>query len=223
VRKATDFEYRYQTLIHLFIVTIAFLTYLIDRDDIVWALVKGQPYPQLLERLLFGVAAVLIGGSAAIRTWARAYPEDSSGGGLTRRDGPYRYIRYPEQLGNLLFSIGLGFFAPLLGLVILVTGEAIVSLRLVRRERALRSAGTPEPADSNSTQLLPSYRRPAPNNFAPTWKKAFRQESAKWGLFLTMIVFILLLRDRVAEVLAGLSFLVWVLLNYRSFQALFPR
>ena len=38
--KATDFEYRHQTLVHQLIVGAAFLTYLIDRDDIVWRLVK---------------------------------------------------------------------------------------------------------------------------------------------------------------------------------------
>ncbi len=51
--RATDFEYRHQTLVHLLIVAISFLTYLIDRDDIVWALVRGQPHQKFLERLPF--------------------------------------------------------------------------------------------------------------------------------------------------------------------------
>jgi hypothetical protein len=42
--KATEFEYRHQTSIHLVIVTIVFLTYWIDRDDILWSFVQGRPY-----------------------------------------------------------------------------------------------------------------------------------------------------------------------------------
>ncbi len=42
--KATEFEYRHQTLIHLLIVAISFLAYLIDRNDIVWAFVQRQSH-----------------------------------------------------------------------------------------------------------------------------------------------------------------------------------
>jgi len=48
---------------------------------------------------------------------------------------------------------------------------------------------------------------------APDWKRAFRQESAKWGLFPTMLIFTVLLVDRVAEILALASLLLWLLLN----------
>jgi protein-S-isoprenylcysteine O-methyltransferase Ste14 len=217
--RATEFEYRHQTLIHLFIVTISFLTYLIDRDDIVWALVRGTSHPRLLERLLFALAAILIGGSAAIRTWARAYTGSSSfiDNLPVRREGPYRRLRYPEQLGNLFFSVGLGFFTPFSGFVLLLTGEAIAFFRLIRREKELRSAETHQPAHPIPAQLLVSPGVPPPGRGA-MWTKAFRQESGKWGLFLTMIVFTILLRDRVAEILAGLSFLAWVLLNLGSYQ-----
>jgi len=222
--RATDFEYRHQTLIHLFIITISFLTYLTDRDDIVWAFARGTSHPRLLERLFFALAAVLIGGSGAIRTWARAYKESSNftDNSPVRREGPYRHIRYPEQLGNLLFSMGLGFFAPASGFVLLLTGEAIVFFRLIRREQEFRSAETHQAANPNSTPLLVLQGGPV-STCGPMWSKAFRQESAKWGLFLTMIVFTILLRDRIAEALAGLSFLVWVLLNFGSYRALFPR
>jgi Na+-transporting NADH:ubiquinone oxidoreductase subunit NqrB len=177
------------------------LTYLVQRDDVVWALVRGQSHPRLLERLFFGVATLLIGVSSAIRTWARACPErdiagrESSGFRVGRSDGAYRYVSYPLEIGNLLFSIGLGFLAPALGFVLLVMGESVVCFRLIRRERENRTAlGT-----------------------GTSWGKAFREESAKWGIFVTMIVFTLLLRDRVAEVLAVLSVFVWVLLNGSSF------
>ena len=182
---ATEFEYRHRTLIHLIIVGVAFGTYLITPDDVVWALVKDASHPRLNERLLFTVAALLIGMAAVIRTVA-----------LTRvdRSRPQTYFRYPEEFGNLLFSVGLGFFAPLPGFLWLVTAESIVFLRQVRGERSLR----------------PETRS------AIDWKQALRQESAKWGLFVTMIIFIFLLNDRIAEILAVLSFLLWMALNYAS-------
>jgi hypothetical protein len=59
--RATDFEYRHQTLVHLLIVTASFLTYFVDRNDIGWVLVQGQAHRELLERLLFSVATILVG------------------------------------------------------------------------------------------------------------------------------------------------------------------
>jgi len=213
VMKATDFEYRHQTPVHLLIVAASFLTYFLDRSDIVWALVRGQAHPEFLERLLFAIATMLIGVSTAMRTWALAYPGSSFPGHASqRRHGPYRYLGYPQQLGNLLFSIGLGFLAPLLGFVLLVVGEAIIFLRLVGREKELTLLGMSQPSPSQ-----PLFR------LGPMWGNAFRQESAKWGVFLTMIVFTALLRDRVAEVLAAVSIAVWALLNCDSFRSLTSR
>jgi protein-S-isoprenylcysteine O-methyltransferase Ste14 len=113
--KATDFEYRHPTLLHLAIVTIALSTYLIDRDDIVWAMVRGQPDSRLLERLLFTLATLLIGGATALRTWARACSSsfNSTDRSSVSGKGPYVYIHYPMQAGGLLFAIGVGFLAPL--------------------------------------------------------------------------------------------------------------
>ena len=196
--KATDFEYRHQTLVHLLIVSVAFWTYLVDRDDIVWVLVRGQSHPQILERFLFAIATLLMGAAAAIGTRARAYSETSN-------SGQAGSLHHPLQLGNFLFSVGLGFLMPLPGFVVLVVGGAIVFLRLIRRELPHTNQPLPPPEPSSGRKS--------------DWGRAFRQESAKWGLFLTMIVFTILLIDRVAEVLAVTSFVVWVLLNVRPARA----
>ena len=37
----------------------------------------------------------------------------------------------------------------------------------------------------------------------------------KWGLFFTMIVFTVTLVDRVAEILAGATVVIWITLNAR--------
>src|ERR1700683_5606207 len=45
--RGSDVEYRHQTVVHLIIVSVAFLTYLVQRDDVVWALVRAQSHPRL--------------------------------------------------------------------------------------------------------------------------------------------------------------------------------
>ena len=175
--KATDFEYRHQLLLHQLIVGAAFLTYLIDRDDIVWRFVKTSPTDaRLLERLFFVVAALLFGVSAWIRTHARA--------GCSCPQLLY--------LGEYLYVLALASLVPLSGAVILATGEGVRILRLLRR-----NAG---PAELEGLQR-------------PEWSSALRRESIKWGLFVTIIVFTITLRDRIAEVLIGASVILWVLLN----------
>jgi hypothetical protein len=47
-----------------------------------------------------------------------------------------------------------------------------------------------------------------------TWGEAFRRAASKWGLAASMIVFTVTLKDRVAEIGGGISFLVWLALNF---------
>jgi hypothetical protein len=68
--KATDFEYRHQTLVHQLIVAAAFLTYLIQRDDVVWRFGKDSTAPRELERFLFALATLFIAIGAGVSTWA---------------------------------------------------------------------------------------------------------------------------------------------------------
>lgn len=170
--RATNFEYRHQTLVHQLMVGAGFLTYLIDPDDIVWRFVRNSSAPRLWERSLFIVATVLIAIGATLCMQARAFHR-------------------PTHLGELLYAIGLGSLMPLPGFVILIFGE---SLRIFR----LRRRGDQETFDSG-------------------WGTAFRRETVKWGILLTMIVFSITLKDRHAETLAVVSFLAGLLFNLPVF------
>lgn len=117
--KATDFEYHHQTPVHQLIVGAAFLTYLLQPDDIVWWFVKDRPAPHALERTLFILAALLIGTGAVICTQAR----------ILQRENRRRYY-----LGEFLYAIGLGSLAPIAGFVVLVVGEGARILRLLKRD-----------------------------------------------------------------------------------------
>jgi hypothetical protein len=84
--------------------------------------------------------------------------------------------------------------------VILVLGESVLALRLILLERTFSG-------DRDASAESPS-----------SWVGAVREESAKWGIFVTMIVFTWLLIDRVAEFMAIASLIVWAVLNYRAFR-----
>jgi hypothetical protein len=191
--KANNFEYDHQKLVHLLIVAIAFLTYLVDRDDIVWRFVKDSTAPGTWERSLFTIATLAIAVGAGICTSARAL----RGRDISPGVGQNRDLRRPRYLGELLFAIGLGSLAPLWGFVILVAGEALRLFRLMRRE------------DDQTRPLASSPQAKS----KPQWRRALRQEAGKWGMLLTMIVFVITLKDRLAEVLATASLLTGLFLN----------
>jgi hypothetical protein len=216
--KATDFEYRHQLLLHELIVGAALLTYLVDRNDIVWRYIKTSDHAKLLEHCLFAITTLLFGISACLCTIARAHPSTEGISGSTQ--GVSREVAgsfYQLRLfGDFLYALALASLLPLSGFVILIVCEAIRLVRLSWRENVLTPSETVEidqpltaPASTLSAQTTPT-RRPQLE-----WGKAFRREALKWGVFLTMIVFTLTLKDRVAEVLIGASVVLWILLNLR--------
>ena len=198
---ATDFEYRHQPLVHQFIVAAAFLTYLMQPDDVLWRFVRNRTAPHQLERSLFIVATLFIAVGAGVCTWARACQRLQG----ASEAGPYRYLRHPRYLGDLVYAIGLGSLVPLTGFVILVAGEALRLLRLMRRKDESRGDLRQQPK--------PRVSDPSRSEGPLLWKMAFRREVVKWGVVVTMIVFVIALIDRIAEILLLVSFLVGLLLN----------
>jgi len=190
--KATDFEYRHQTLLHLLLGGLAVSTYFLNPDDIVWASVRRHSNSAFLEQVAFGAGTLVLLSCALLETWASAYT--LSGIPLTC-DGPYRYLRYPLLLARLLFSLVLGLLVPLPGTIAIVGGEALLIFRLLLRDRAHQPRA----------QVRGGTAR---------WGEAFRWVAAKWGFAATMIVFTLTLKDRIAEIGGGVSFLLWLALNY---------
>lgn len=195
--KATRFEYLHQTLIHQSIVAVAFLTYFASRDDIVWKFIKSGNTPRVLERSLFAVATLLIAVGAGICTCSRAHSQPEN---ATAR------VLYWQYIGDFLYSIGLASLAPLWGFVILVAGEGLRIFRLI-----LRVVAATQESQTHSSSL--DLRSSVSKDLDPKWGRAFRREAVKWGLLLTMIVFVITLQDRLAEVLAAASFVLSLLLN----------
>jgi len=177
--RASDFECRHPVMLHQGIVGLAFGTYFIQRDDIVWQLVRnaGPPLDVTLERAAFAVATLLVGAGAVLCTWHRRH-------------------RY---LGELLYAIGLASLAPGSGFLILVGGEALRLYRLSARERTV-GQGVIAPEGVS----------------APPAPAGWRESIAKWGIFVTMVTFTITLQDRLAEILAGLVYVLSITLNVGS-------
>jgi hypothetical protein len=111
---------------------------------------------------------------------------------------PSASARVKKHLGSVLYAVGVGSLAPAWGFAILTAGELALAIRLSFYERGEECPhGAAAPRES--------------------WISAMRPEAAKWGLFLTMIVFTAVLIDRVADVLALMSLLTAAALNWRSY------
>jgi hypothetical protein len=196
--KATEFEFRHQTLIRQSLMAAAVASYVFDREDIVWRFIKGSPARRELEHVFFLVASLLIGAAAALCTLASAFDlrEQAVGcpPGTVKTRG-----RWMQYLGDFLYAVGFASLEPLWGFVLLVGGEVVRILRLIRR-----------PQDEAELLVAPAA---APQVSAPDWSGAFRRQAAKWGIFVSMIIFTITLTDRLVEILACASGLVWAILN----------
>ena len=174
--KATRFEYQHQTLMHLLLVGLTSLTYLRDRVDIVWALVRNHSDSASWERLVFGFGALMLLGSAVLETWAGARTQVSAGPDGPALDNPsqYGYGQQQTRLARILLVPAVGLLLPLSGAIILLTGETILIWRLYLRGHE-STAGLPLPPRSTGVR----------------WGSGFRIAASKWGLTLSMIVFVL--------------------------------
>lgn len=219
--KATQFEFRYRSVLNLIQFWIAFQLYSFDRINVVWAYVHWDtPHGIILARFIFGFAALLLALAAGIRTWAAAYlrsrvvHDTNLHTNKIVADGPYRYVRNPLYLGTFLMTLGMGFLASRSGFVVLVGGAAIRILRLVGREEtelASRQGETYLEFRRRIPRFLPSFSARVPaSGQKPEWAQAFLGEVAMWGFFVTMAVFTITLRDNVAWALGGVTLLIWL-------------
>jgi hypothetical protein len=120
--RATDFEFRYRFWFIALIFWASFAAYYLDSRNAGSTLarlisggdLKTEP-GQLALHGVFWLAALLAGLAALVRTWASAYlaservhdPNLRTEGVVA--DGPYRHVRNPLYLGNLLLALGMGF------------------------------------------------------------------------------------------------------------------
>ena len=203
--KATVFEFRYRWWIIFSIFFLAFSVYFVDHENSTegiahWGATHlGITITNNTFRLILAFGALLVAVAALLRTWGTSYlkaevmRDSRVHTEKLLADGPYRYVRNPLYLGNILMAIGIGLMASRTGFLILSLGMTVFVIRLLLREEAdlLRDQGEPYRRYCAAVpRLVPSLkpRLPSAGNVAH-WGQGLRAESMYWLLAFAMAVF----------------------------------
>jgi protein-S-isoprenylcysteine O-methyltransferase Ste14 len=220
--QATLWEFRNRWYVISGIFAVAFMLYSVDHVNAAQALGdwlakwRGVAATDNSYRLIFLVGATLVAIAALIRTWGTSYLQayvmrDSAV--HTERlvaDGPYRFVRNPLYLGNILMAVGIGLMASRAGFVVLVVGMTICVLRLLLREEAelLRDQGDSYRRYCAAVpRLFPAVtpRVPSAGN-APRWGQGFRAELMYWLMAAAVAAFAATLNLKVFWAIFAVAF-----------------
>ncbi len=186
--RANPLELRRPYLIHGLVLLVGWGTYLLDRDDVLWRYIRHSPQSRLLEHLGFGGAAAAIGIGILLGCWRtdRDYRREGWTPGAIRR----------RCAGEILHGIGLASLVPAAGFVLIACGEAIRSVRYARLKlRIAREHGGGVPI------AVPP---------GPAWKWLVLSQAGMWCAFASMVIFSIILIDRAADRMFGITILVSV-------------
>ncbi len=202
--KATDWEFRNRALLFGLIFGLTFPLYALDRHNAAVAVANWigpalRVSTHLVSRILVFMGAALLLGAAFLRTWASSYlhAEVVYATGVRTEslvaDGPYRRVRNPLYLGNVMIAAGLGVMMNRIGFPVAVLATVFFSYRLVLCEEARISAvqgQTYEAYRRVVPRLWPSPWPRIPSAGAmPKWAEGFRAESWCWGFAAAVLAF----------------------------------
>lgn len=224
---ASNFEFKYRFWIFGALFWMAFASYAFDKQNAAAALVNGIAYlrgtraTDAQAQLLLAVGALFCLAAALLRTWATAYlnPEVMVDMQMhTSRlvaDGPYRYVRNPLYLGNILLAVGFGLMASRSGFAILLGGMILFDYRLILREEAGITASQGESYRAYCAvvpRLLPALRPRLPAaGRVPNWADGFLGEAFMWVMALSVVVFAITLKQTVFFAVLGSAFVVYAI------------
>ena len=202
--RATEFEFRHRFWLICLTYFVGFMCYRFDHLNAAealarWMFSRSDPNLDSLAARhaiqgMFVLSAVLVAAAAGIRTWAGAYLraevvfDTKVHSDRLVADGPYRHLRNPLYLGNMLLATGMAMLASRTGGVVLIVGNLFIVLRLIGREEAalVKAQGEAYRAFLAAVpRLWPSLspRLPA-TGLPPRWAQAFLGESHLWTLAL---------------------------------------
>jgi protein-S-isoprenylcysteine O-methyltransferase Ste14 len=202
--RATDFEFRNRWWFFGGIFGIGFSFFGMDHVPvgarIADTLAASAHWPETLAlHVVFGAAAVVMIVAALVRTWGSAYlgrkvvHDEALHGEDLRADGPYRHVRNPLYLGNVLMSVAMGQVAPVFGCAVMIVGILVFTYRLIGREEAALEAEQGERYRvfmRAVPRLWPSIRPRIPaGGDTPDWINALSAEAFFWSFALGLIAF----------------------------------
>jgi hypothetical protein len=134
-------------------------------------------------------------------------------------DGPYRRVRNPLYLGNVLQVLGIGLMASRLGFAFLTIANTIFMIRLILREEAgwLQSHGESYHRCFEAVpRLCPSLLARVPSSGAqPNWRDGVLGEMFFWIFAAGMAAFTVTVRCNHFLIAPGTAFALYFLQNYR--------
>jgi protein-S-isoprenylcysteine O-methyltransferase Ste14 len=224
---ASNLEFRYRFWIIAAIFWVGFSLYAIDHKNSGHALAQslghlhGATNSSLDNRLIFGVAALIAILASAIRTWGTAYlrPEVMVSMRLHSArlvaDGPYRFVRNPLYLGNILIALAMGLMASRLGLAVLVVGNAIFVYRLILREEANLEATQGDSYRAYCaavSRLIPALRPRVPTaGGVPDFWAGLLGELFFWTFTASLVVFAVTMNQSLYYWVLGSALLVYLI------------
>lgn len=224
--RASEFEFRHRFWIIFALFWAGFLVYSIQHANLAVVLLHavspGAEKSENALRAVFGFAALLGILAGALRTWASAYLRSDVVHDTALRteglvaDGPFRFVRNPLYLGNILLAFGMALLMSPLGAFLVVFGQTFFLVRLIRREEweLLHSEGERFSAYRAAVPMLvPSLVPRVPSGRTePHWVEGLVGESFSWILALAMVAFALTLNSRIIPYFVGVGFIVYWLL-----------
>jgi protein-S-isoprenylcysteine O-methyltransferase Ste14 len=222
--RATEFEFRYRSLIILAIYFLALSTYRFDHENVVRYVIdrtigRDASNADFLKHIIFGLGAFMTFLAAGFRTWAAAYLQSNTVQDPAMHldaivaDGPYRHLRNPLYLGAILQGFGLALLTPWQGFLIITIGLTIFVLRLTGLEESRLGATQGESYREFCRivpRLWPSLKPRLPKgSVKPRWGQAILGELHMWGFFAGMAAFAITLRPQVAWWIVGIALVIY--------------
>ncbi len=224
--KATNWEFTNRALLFGLIFALSFPLYFLDHQNSTAALAswlgsRFQRDPDVVARLLFAFAAILLIVAALLRTWASSYlragvvyAAEVNTDSLVA-DGPYRLVRNPLYFANVLMVTGMGAMISRTGFLVAVVAMLVFCYRLILREEAELQAGQGEQYEDYSKavpRLWPSlWPRIASTGRQARWTEGFKAESWYWGFAAALVAFAITLKLTLFfTILTGSLVLFWV-------------
>lgn len=186
-----------------------------------WLGPKIKVNPDVLAHFLFFAAAALLALAALLRTWASAYlhaavvyaPEVKTASLVA--DGPYRRVRNPLYLGNIMMAIAMASMMSRSGATVAILLMWLFCYRLIVREEAELKArqGDLYVRYCNAVpRLWPALRPRIPaSGKAARWKEGFKTELWYWGFAASLAAFAATLALKYFFTILGASILLfWI-------------
>jgi hypothetical protein len=132
--------------------------------------------------------------------------------------GPYRHLRNPLYLGNILMAFGMGSLASSVGFVVIVVGNFIFCLRLIGLEESNLQKEQGESYREfcrRVPRLWPSLRPRLPDSgLKPHRKQAFVGELFMWGFFAAVAAFAVTLNIKYFWITVAASMVAYIASSY---------